>query len=128
VERSGRFTSTRKLSVALRGFSREAVESEAARLRVSPAEFLQAAVDRHLTRQAGRHASRGLPPLKLEPPGGEPLELEVELAPDALGVLEIQAAVEEVSTAALVEHAALTLVAELDSASPAAARIAAELG
>ncbi len=127
MERGRRFVSKRRQAVALRGFSREAVESEAARLRVSPAEFVQAAVDRHLTRQAGRRSSRGLPPFKAEPPEGDPLELEVELSAEAMEVLEIQAGVEEISVGALVEHAALTLVAEIDSQSPSAARTAAEL-
>lgn len=114
------------MSLALRGFSRELVESEAARLRVSPAEFVEAAVDRHVTRQAGRRSSRGLPPLELEPTAGEPLVLELELPADTVDVLELQAAVEGISLAALMEHAALTLAAELDSGAEAP-RIASEL-
>lgn len=125
MDRPGRSPARCPVTLALRGFSRESVESEAVRFRVSPAEFVEAAVDRHVTRQAGRRSSRGLPPLVLEPASGEPLELELELSPDTVDVLELQAAVEGISLAALMEHASLTLVAEMDSGAEAP-RIASE--
>lgn len=116
---------SRKLSLALHGFGREAVDTLADRHGISHSHFVQCAVEHHLERDVSRRPGSSPPPFQGEP-GGDDLEVVVALPAEAWEVLELESGLEGVTLERLLEHAVLSLVADLDSGR-VAVRIAARL-
>jgi hypothetical protein len=114
----------RSLKLALDDFGRATLEGEAARYSVEPGELVSHAVDYYLAdRDSGR------PALKVPRFGrtatAAPLELDVELDDRTWDEAQAEAARQHVPVERLLEHAAMYLVADLDSGN-VAARIAAD--
>lgn len=116
---------SRKFSLALHGFGREAVETLADRHGISYSHFVQCAVEHHLERDVPRPGVSP-PPFQGEP-GGDDLEVVVALPAEAWEALELESGLEGLPLERLLEHAVLSLVADLDSGR-VAVRIAARLG
>ena len=117
---------SRELSLALHGFGREAVETLADRHGISHSHLVQCAVEHHLERDVPRRPGRSLPPFQREP-GADDLEVVVALPAEAWEALELESGLEDVPLERLLEHAVLSLLADLDSGR-VAVRIAARLG
>ena len=116
----------RSLKLALDDFGRATLEGEAARYSVEPAELVSHAVDYYLAdRDSGRPALRVPRFGRTAAPTAAPLELDVELDDRTWEEAEAEAARQRVPLERLLEHAAMYLVADLDSGD-VAARIAAD--
>ena len=116
----------RSLKLALDDFGRATLEGEAARYSVDPGELVGHAVDYYLAdRDSGRPALRVPRFDRTATSTVAPLELDVELEDRTWEEAESEAARQRVSVERLLEHAALYLVADLDSGN-VAARIAAD--
>jgi hypothetical protein len=114
----------RSLKFALDDFGRATLEAEAMRYSVSPGELMGQAVEYYLgDRDSGRPALRV--PRFGRGQDESTLELEVDLDDATWEQAELEAARQSVSLERLLEHAALYLVADLDSGN-VAARIAAQ--
>ncbi len=114
----------RSLKLALDDFGRATLEGEAARYSVEPGELVGHAVDYYLgDRDSGRPALKV--PRFDRTSTVAPLELVVELDDRTWEEAEAEAARQRVSVERLLEHAALYLVADLDSGN-VAVRIAAD--
>jgi len=114
----------RSLKLALDDFGRATLEGEAARYSVEPAELVSHAVGYYLAdRDSGRPALK-VPRFERSATAA-PLELDVELNDRVWDEAEAEAARQRVSLERLLEHAAMYLVADLDSGD-VAARIAAD--
>ena len=114
----------RSLKLALDDFGRATLEGEAARYSVEPGELVSHAVGYYLgDRDSGRQALR-VPRFGRSAPAAQ-LELDVELEDRAWDEAEAEAARQRVPLERLLEHAAMYLIADLDSGD-VAARIAAD--
>ena len=114
----------RSLKLALDDFGRATLEGEAARYSVEPAELVGHAVRYYLAdRDSGRPALRV--PRFGRSAAAAPLELDLELDERAWEEAEAEAARQRVPLERLLEHAAMYLIADLDSGD-VAARIAAD--
>jgi hypothetical protein len=114
----------RSLKLALDDFGRATLEGEAARYSVEPGELVSHAVGYYLgDRDSGRQALRV--PRFGRSATAAPLELDVELDDRAWEEAEAEAARQRVPLERLLEHAAMYLIADLDSGD-VAARIAAD--
>ena len=114
----------RSLKLALDDFGRATLEGEAARYSVEPGELVSHAVGYYLAdRDSGRPALRV--PRFGRSATAAPLDLDVELDDRAWDEAEAEAARQRVPLERLLEHAALYLIADLDSGD-VAARIAAD--
>jgi hypothetical protein len=114
----------RSLKLALDEFGRATLEGEAARYSVEPGELVGHAVQYFLAdRDSGRPALRV--PRFARADVQSPLELEVDLKDRTWEEAEAEAARQQVPLERLLEHAAMYLVADLDSGE-VAAKIAAD--
>jgi hypothetical protein len=105
----------RSLSLALDEFGASALEQEAARLSVSPTELGSRAARYYLAdRESGRVALR-VPRLSREAEGKRELQMSIDLDLDSWRDLESEATRQDVSVEALLEHAILYFLADLDS-------------
>jgi hypothetical protein len=118
-------STSRTVSLALGGFGREAVETLADRHGISHSHFVECAAEHHLEREVQRRPGASPPPFHSEPEGGG-LEVVVSLPADAWERLDLECALDGRPLERLLEHAVLSLMADLDSGR-AAVRIAARL-
>jgi hypothetical protein len=104
----------RSLKLALDEFGRATLEGEAARHSVSPGELVGQAIDYYLSdRDSGRAALR-VPRFGRTRATTE-LEVEVDVDARTWDEAETEAERQQVSLERLLEHAALYLVADIDS-------------
>jgi hypothetical protein len=114
----------RSLKLALDSFGRATLEVEAERYAVSPGELVGQAVEYYLSdRDSGRPALRV--PRFGRTRAKPTMELDVDLAARTWADAEAESKRQGVSLERLLEHAAIYLIANLDSGS-VAARIAAD--
>lgn len=107
VERSAR--------LHLTPFGLDSLESEARRQRLALATLLRHAIQYYLAeRRSGRLAGR-VPPFARQEAGGGEISVAVELEGSEWRRIEEAAALERVSVPALVRHAAMLYLADIDS-------------
>jgi hypothetical protein len=106
---------TRALAVTLGSFTGAALEAMARRQSLSPQELVSLAAEYYIADEnAGRQAARMPRWLdELDDRGG--VTLEVEVGTETWDVLQARAREERTSPEALLEHATLQLIADLDS-------------
>jgi hypothetical protein len=115
----------RRVALALGGFGLESAEALADRHGISHEILVQCAVEHHLERIVQRRPGAGPPPFERQPVQGG-LEVDVALPAETWEKLELESVLEGVPLEQLIEHAVLSLMADLDSGR-VAVRVAARL-
>ena len=118
-------TTSRTVSLSLQGFAREAVDALTDNHDISPSHFVQCALEHHLERPEPRREGQSLPPFG-STPSADDLQVTVVLRRSSWEAAALECELEGVSLERLLEHAVLSLVADLDSGR-VAVRIAAKL-
>jgi len=110
-------SATRKLTLALDEFGRTSLEAQARALDVPPAAIVSQAALYLLAELGSERAATKVPRFArgAQPTGAEELELTVVLDPSDWRALEREAERQQVSLERLLVHAALLLLADLDS-------------
>jgi hypothetical protein len=107
------------MTLALGGFGRMAIEGQASRYGLRPEELVSRAARYYLADLGLKRPARRTPRFRRE--AGEPeLELELDLDADEWTALRQEAKRQGVPLERLLEHAALYLLADLDSGRVAA--------
>lgn len=100
--------------LALGGFGREAIEEHARRYTLSLEALLGRAAEYYLADRHSQRMTRRLPRFRREPDAaGAPVEIDLE--PEVWEALQEEAERQGVPIERVLEHAALSLVADLDS-------------
>jgi hypothetical protein len=105
----------RSMTLALGNFGRATIEELAERYSLPPEEFVARAAEYWLADRDSDRASQRLPRFQREPEERETVQLSVDLAPEAWEALQEEAQRQGVAVERVLEHAALYLVADLDS-------------
>jgi hypothetical protein len=109
-------SATRKITLALDEFGRTSLEAQARALDVPAAAIVSQAALYFLAELASERAATKVPRFaRGAPPGPEELEVAVALDPTDWRALEREAERQQVSLERLLVHAALLLIADVDS-------------
>ena len=116
------------MSLELHGFVRTTLEAEAQRHTLSPGKFVEQAARYYLADRCSGRAAHPVPDFAREPTSApqERLVVELDLEQRTWRELEAESELQGISVECLLEHAALYLIADLDSGR-VAARIARDL-
>jgi hypothetical protein len=111
----------RSMTLALGGFGRQAIEEQASRYGLPPEELVSRAAQYYLADRGLKRAARRTPRFRRE--AGTPdnnLELELDLDREAWTALRQESKRQGVSLEQVLEHAAMYLLADLESGRVAA--------
>jgi hypothetical protein len=117
--------SSRRISLPLRGFSRDVVEGQAERCGLPAAKLLELAAEHHLSDHGPRRLARDVPSFAFESGPGAERDFEISLEPSTWAQLELESELTGVSLDRLLAHAALRFAADVD-AGRVVARVLAE--
>ena len=110
----------RSMTLALGGFGRQAIEEQASRYGLAPEELVSRAVQYYLADRGLKRAASRTPRFLREADAPEELELELDLDAEAWRSLKQASRRQGVPLERVLEHAALYLLADLDSGRVAA--------
>jgi hypothetical protein len=110
----------RSMTLALGDFGRQAIEEQASRYGLAPEEFVSRAAQYYLADRGLKRPARRTPRFRREAGAPEELELELDLDAGAWTALRQESKRQGVSLERVLEHAALYLLADLDSGRVAA--------
>lgn len=105
----------RPVTLALDPFGRLALEAEAERCALTPAEFVQHAARHFLSARAEARTAHWIPRFRTDEVGDSRLELELDTDDEAWREIRGEADRQRVSADRLLAHATLCLIADLDS-------------
>jgi hypothetical protein len=110
----------RSMTLALGGFGRQAIEEQASRYGLPPEKLVSRAVQYYLADRDVKRAARRTPRFRREAEAPGDLELELDLDAEAWKALREESKRQGVSIERVLEHAAMYLLADLDSGRVAA--------
>jgi hypothetical protein len=110
----------RSMTLALGGFGRQAIEEQASRYGLPPEKLVSRAAQYYLADRGLKRAARRTPRFRREAGAPGELELELDLDAEAWTALRQEATRQGVPLERVLEHAALYLLADLDSGRVAA--------
>jgi hypothetical protein len=104
----------RSMMLALGGFGREAIEEHARRYTLSMDALLGRAAEYYVSERGSERVTQRLPRFRREPAAPR-APVEIDLEPEVWEALQKEARRQGVPVERVLEHAALRLVADLDS-------------